>query len=376
LGKYITMYNNAVKILGTDNPEVLKNFFASQQYGQNNTQVQQNNNINKALWKKNIINQDDPPSYIKQYRDAADKFVKRNKAYEPLLNYIKKNNYKVDLEINRNNPKDVKISNKEVLKTRMPIWKSYDEEFKKYKQYDDSVINNFQKNYEKNIGNNIVTKDRYWKKISNQYGDPNVGGRLDILYNNPAIIRTALRYSKNTSPSMVMSNMINEGLTNVPYENDVLKYGRIFPNNKLPNINIDRDMLMAKSGVSDLGDYVIHGYNKLGLDDFGSNIDKIKKYLPVKFTTGNVYTTDNYDFVNGYINPTQNENKRLVNSFNPSDLVQAVIATDADLAYRRDNLAKDKSNFGIFQAYNPGASKKVITRKTALQNAIIDLIHK
>jgi hypothetical protein len=48
LGKYITMYNKAVKTLGTDNPEVLKNFFASQQYGQNNTQVQQNNNINKA----------------------------------------------------------------------------------------------------------------------------------------------------------------------------------------------------------------------------------------------------------------------------------------------------------------------------------------
>lgn len=48
LGKYITMYNKAVKTLGTDNPEVLKNFFASQQYGQNNAQVQQNNNINKA----------------------------------------------------------------------------------------------------------------------------------------------------------------------------------------------------------------------------------------------------------------------------------------------------------------------------------------
>ena len=48
LGKYITMYNKAVKTLGTDNPEVLKRFFASQQYGQNNTQVQQNNNINKA----------------------------------------------------------------------------------------------------------------------------------------------------------------------------------------------------------------------------------------------------------------------------------------------------------------------------------------
>lgn len=48
LGKYITMYNKAVKTLGTDNPEVLKNFFASQQYSQNNTQVQQNNNINKA----------------------------------------------------------------------------------------------------------------------------------------------------------------------------------------------------------------------------------------------------------------------------------------------------------------------------------------
>jgi len=46
LGKYITMYNKAVKTLGTDNPEVLKRFFASQQYGQNNTQVQQNNNIN------------------------------------------------------------------------------------------------------------------------------------------------------------------------------------------------------------------------------------------------------------------------------------------------------------------------------------------
>jgi len=48
LGKYITMYNKAVKTLGTDNPEVLKNFFASQQYGQNNVKVQQNNNINKA----------------------------------------------------------------------------------------------------------------------------------------------------------------------------------------------------------------------------------------------------------------------------------------------------------------------------------------
>lgn len=46
LGKYITMYNKAVKTLGSDNPEVLKNFFASQQYGQNNAQVQQNNNIN------------------------------------------------------------------------------------------------------------------------------------------------------------------------------------------------------------------------------------------------------------------------------------------------------------------------------------------
>jgi hypothetical protein len=52
LGKYITMYNKAVKTLGTDNPEVLKNFFASQQYGQNNTQVQQNNNINKAPQQK------------------------------------------------------------------------------------------------------------------------------------------------------------------------------------------------------------------------------------------------------------------------------------------------------------------------------------
>lgn len=52
LGKYITMYNKAVKTLGTDNPEVLKNFFASQQYGQNNTQIQQNNNINKAPQQK------------------------------------------------------------------------------------------------------------------------------------------------------------------------------------------------------------------------------------------------------------------------------------------------------------------------------------
>ena len=47
LGKYITMYNNAVKTLGTDNPEVLKRFFETQQQVKPVATIQQNNNINK-----------------------------------------------------------------------------------------------------------------------------------------------------------------------------------------------------------------------------------------------------------------------------------------------------------------------------------------